>query len=133
MLKRFMGKAVIALTFTNLFLGCHLGLFSQRAIAGELDNPSTSISVSATDLGKPLTMNCRVAMLTLKEFFFVEQDGKQVAGDCLSIVQPTEQNSSIGGEQYLKPGESLTLPPIEIPLERPEVQSDRLLLFQTPL
>ena len=133
MFKIYSGKFVVALTFTNLFLGCYLGLFSQRAIAGELDTGSTTASVSATDLGEPLTMNCRAATLTLKEFFFVEQDGKQVAGDCLSIVQPIEQNSSTGEGQYLKPGESLMLPPIEIPLERLEVQSDRLRLFNAPL
>ena len=125
------GKLAIVFTLTNLCLAGCFGAFSERAIAGE---PNTA----AVDLGEPLTMNCQQATLTGEYFFFVEQDGQQIAVDCATIVVPVEQKASTGEGQFIKPKQEglespPTLPTLTMHLDHPAPPSDRLILFQERL
>jgi hypothetical protein len=114
-------KLAIAFVLANLCLVSALGICSDRAIAGEPDS-------TAMDLGEPLEMNCQIATSTLQEFFFVKQDGQQVAVDCKTIAVPAGQNASAGGYQPIQPDQSP-----HFQFNEPEPPSDRLRLFQTRL
>jgi hypothetical protein len=129
MLKQTIGKIAIAVAFANVFSILGSGMFAQSTIAGEVNSPKPPVSLSAVELGEPLTMNCQVATLTMKAFFFTEQKGQQIAVDCASIVLLPRQTISGYGSSMLPDGSVI----IKIPLNGPELQPDRLILFRQPL